>query len=230
MGLGRGRLREESAYLRASAGRVVLLAVVGVLVIHDQAQAYIGPGAGFAVLGSFLVMFAAMAAAVLTIFTWPARYLFRLIRSRRALARSRVKRVVVLGLDGMDPKLAEKYMDQGKLPNLAKLRQEGCFQRLATTVPPISPVAWSSFQTGSNPGKHNIFDFLTRDKHSYLPTLSSVSIRPPQRTMKLGKYEIGLGKPDIRLLRKGKQVWYYLGEQGIFSNILHVVADIPYRN
>ena len=48
---------------------------------------------------------------------------------------------------------------------------------LGSTLPPISPVAWSSFQTGVNPGKHNIFDFLIPDTRSYQPKLSSVEIR-----------------------------------------------------
>ena len=45
------------------------------------------------------------------------------------------------------------------------------------TLPPISPVAWSTFQTGVNPGKHNIFDFLVPDERTYQPKLSSVEIR-----------------------------------------------------
>jgi len=113
------------------------------------------------------------------------------------------------------------------LPNFARLRDHGYFDRLQTTVPSISPVAWSSFQTGSNPGKHNIFDFLTRDKKTYLPKLSSVSIHPPPRKLKLGKYEFPIGKADVRLLRKGKPFWHYLGEHGIFSNVIRVPITFP---
>ncbi|KPK74420.1 MAG: nucleotide pyrophosphatase [Phycisphaerae bacterium SM23_30] len=138
-----------------------------------------------------------------------------------------MKKFVILGLDGMDPDLTEMYLDQGKLPHLARLQKQGCFKRLQTTVPSMSPVAWSSFQTGSNPGKHNIFDFLTRDKQTYAPVLSSVSIRPPRRSLKIGKYQLPLGKADIRLLRKGKPFWYYLGQHGIFSNIIRVPITFP---
>ena len=207
--------------------RLVTASMLLLLVFAQPAHAYIGPGAGFAVLGSFLVMFTAMLAAIATLFTWPIRYLFRLIRGRRALARSRIKKFVILGLDGLDPDLAEKYMAQGKLPHMTRLRDQGAFKRLKTTIPSISPVAWSSFQTGSNPGKHNIFDFLTRDKKTYLPTLSSVSIRGPRRMLNIGKYQLPLGKADIRLLRKGKQFWYYLGQNGIFSNVLRVPITFP---
>lgn len=206
---------------------ILFLPVLFVLTIPGQACAYIGPGAGFVVIGSFLVMFTAVLSAVFTLFTWPLRYIIRAIRGRHAFARSRIKRFVILGLDGLDPALAEKYMAEGKLPNFSKLGEQGCFKRLETTVPSVSPVAWSTFQTGSNPGKHNIFDFLTRDKVSYRPKLSSVDIRAPLRKINLGKYQLPLGKPDIRLLRKGKPFWKTLGEIGIFSSIIRVPITFP---
>src|SRR4051812_27610014 len=96
--------------------------------------AYIGPGAGFAALGSFLVLLTALLSAIVTLFTWPFRYVLRAIRSRRALARSRIKRLVILGLDGLDPNLAEAFMSQGLMPNLSALRDTGCFKRLGTTL------------------------------------------------------------------------------------------------
>ena len=109
----------------------------------------------------------AVLSAVLTLVTWPVRLLSRTLFGLRALAKSRVKRVVILGLDGMDHGLTETMLEEGKLPHLAALRDQGCFKPLGSTVPPISPVAWSSFQTGVNPGKHNIFDFLTPDLRTY---------------------------------------------------------------
>ena len=204
------------------------LLVAGLLwAFSHEAQAYIGPGAGFAVAGSFLAVFSAMLAGVLAVFFWPIRYLIHHVRHRRAFRRSRIKRCVILGLDGMDPKLAEKWMDEGKLPTLDRLRKQGTFKPLATTTPSMSPVAWSSFQTGVNPGKHNIFDFLTRDKQTYSPKLSSVDIRGPRRTLKIGSLNLPIGKPDIRTLRKGKPFWTTLGENGIFSCILRVPITFP---
>lgn len=197
------------------------------LAVSGSAQAYIGPGAGFAVAGSFLAVFLSLLAGLLAVFTWPLRWLIRAVRHRRAFARSRIKKCVILGLDGMDPKLAEKWMDEGKLPALDSLRRQGTFMPLATTIPSMSPVAWSSFQTGVNPGKHNIFDFLTRDKKTYAPKLSSVDIRGPRRALKVGKFRLPLGKPDIRLLRKSKPFWITLGENGIFSCILRVPITFP---
>ena len=193
----------------------------------NQSHAYIGPGAGFAVMGSFMAIFSAILAGMLAVATWPIRYLIRIVLYRRAFLRSRIKRCVILGLDGMDPKLAEKMMAEGKLPTFSKLTDQGCFKRLETTTPSISPVAWSSFQTGTNPGKHNIYDFLTRDKQSYAPILSSVDIRGTKKFLHLGKWRIPLGKPDIRLLRKSKPFWVTLGKQGIFSNIIRVPITFP---
>lgn len=199
---------------RRSAGRVALLAGCLFVALAEPAQAYIGPGAGFAVLSSALVILTAMLSAILTLFTWPARWVIRAIRGRRAFARAKVRRVVFVGLDGMDAGLVERYMEEGRLPNLAALRKKGYYSRLATTLPAITPTAWSSFLTGTNPGKHNIFDFLTRDKRTYLPMLSSVQIS-------------GGRKPSIRLLRKGKPFWNILGEHGIFSNIIRVPITFP---
>jgi len=206
---------------------LLAVAVFLILAMPGQAHAYIGPGAGFAVAGSFFVMFTALLSAVLTLFTWPVRYIIRAIRNRKVFARSRIKKFVVLGLDGMDYKLTEKFLAEGKLPNFAKLKQQGCFKPLATTVPSISPVAWSSFQTGVNPGKHNIFDFLTRNKKTYQPILSSVDIRGPRKKITIGKYQFPLGKADIRLLRKSIPFWKILGDNGVFANILRVPITFP---
>lgn len=194
--------------------RVVLVAAAMLLALQQPAQAYIGPGAGFAVLSSFLVIFLAFAAAFFVLLTWPLRWVIRYFRGRKAFKKARVKRVVIVGLDGMEPTLVEKYMAEGKMPNMARLREQGYYNRLGTTLPALTPVAWASFLTGSNPGKHNIFDFLTRDKRNYLPALSSVHIS-------------GGKKPSVRLLRKGIPFWNLLGDHGIFSNIIRVPITFP---
>lgn len=209
------------------AGRLLFLAAILVLLVPSHAYAYIGPGAGFALAGSFLAVLTALMSSVLLLLTWPVLFLVRAIRGRRAVKRARVKRVVVLGLDGFDFRLAEKLLAQGELPHLAALRERGCFKPLATTVPSISPVAWSSFQTGVNPGKHNIFDFLAPDRRTYEPALSSVKIRPPRRFLRLGKRQWPLGRTDVRLLRKSTPFWSILGQHGIFNCILRVPITFP---
>jgi predicted AlkP superfamily phosphohydrolase/phosphomutase len=205
----------------------LLLSTLLVLLAPTQAHAYIGPGAGFALAGSFFAVFVAVCSAVLMALTWPLRLLARAVFGRWALARVRVRRVVILGLDGLDYGLTRKMLDEGKLPHLASLREQGCFKPLGSTLPPISPVAWSSFQTGVNPGKHNIFDFLTPDPRTYQPKLSSVEIRPPRRSLRLGQYQFPLGRADVRLLRKSKPFWNILSEYGVFNCVIRVPITFP---
>src|SRR5204863_2584717 len=81
--------------------------------------------------------------------------------------------------------------------------------------------------TGTNPGKHNVYDFLTPDLKTSAPRLSSVEIRPPRRFLRLGKYRIPLGRADVRLLRKSQPFWKYLGDHGIFSSIIRVPITFP---
>jgi predicted AlkP superfamily phosphohydrolase/phosphomutase len=82
-------------------------------------------------------------------------------------------RTVVLGFDGADAKLTEKWMDEGKLPNLARLRDQGTFSPLRSTIPSQTPVSWSTFSTGLNPGRTSIFDFLKRDTRTYRPSFAA---------------------------------------------------------
>jgi predicted AlkP superfamily phosphohydrolase/phosphomutase len=206
---------------------LLLVAILAILLAPSPAFAYIGPGAGFALAGSFFAVFLAICSAILMLLTWPVRLLWRAVFGRRALARSRFKRVVVLGLDGLDYRLTEQMLAEGKLPHLEALRKQGCFKALGTTLPPISPVAWSSFQTGTNPGKHNIYDFLTPDRNTYEPRLSSVENHPPRRILRLGKYQLPLGKAEVRLLRKSRPFWAVLGDYGIFSSVLRVPITYP---
>ncbi|MCI0527323.1 MAG: alkaline phosphatase family protein, partial [Nitrospira sp.] len=149
------------------------------------------------------------------------------LRRRKGYVKSEVDRVIVLGLDGLDPVALEEFMEQGHLKNFSKLKEMGSYQRLQTTIPSISPVAWSSFITGVNPGRHNIFDFLSRDPKSYLPYLSSARTGKPSRTLPVGKYAIPLGRPQVKLLRKGKPFWNLLGEKGISCSILRVPITFP---
>src|SRR4029077_1095905 len=73
------------------------------------------------------------------------------------------RRVIVLGFDGLDYSLTRDLMARGRMPNFARLAASGTFSPLGTSIPPQSPVAWSSFITGLDPGGHGIFDFVHRD-------------------------------------------------------------------
>jgi len=83
------------------------------------------------------------------------------------------QKVIVLGFDGVDARLTEQWMNEGKLPNLARLRSEGTFRPLRPTVPAQTPVSWSTFSTGIDPGRTGIFDFLRRDPKTYLPVFAA---------------------------------------------------------
>ena len=83
-------------------------------------------------------------------------------------------RVIVLGFDGVDPALLEKFIHEEKLPHLASLRDSGTYLPLGSTLPPQSPVSWASFATGMNPAKTRIFDFLQRVPGSYYPDFAMV--------------------------------------------------------
>ena len=190
-------------------------------------HAYVGPGAGFAFISSFLVLFITFFLALFTFIAWPFRFLIKVLKRQKAYKKSRIDRMVIVGLDGIEPTLIEKYMAEGKLPNMSKLKDQGSYAHLDTTTPAISPVAWSSFMTGCHPNKHNIFDFLSRNVKNYLPDLSSAKIGTPKRFLPLGKYKIPLSKPEIKGLRKSIPFWKILGDEGIFSTILRIPITFP---
>jgi predicted AlkP superfamily phosphohydrolase/phosphomutase len=214
-----GRASSPVVPAAALAGLVAALAAA-------PAAAYVGPGAGFALVSSFLVIFVTLILALLSLLIWPIRTLWRLARRRRR-AKPSIRRLIVVGLDGQDPRLTDRFMAEGKLPNFQRLAEAGSYSRLRTTFPSVSPVAWSSFATGANPAKHNIFDFLDRDLRTYLPTLSSTHIGSVDRFLRIGKYRLPLGKPELRLLRKSKPFWTILGEQNIWSTVLRVPITFP---
>ncbi|MCK4421375.1 alkaline phosphatase family protein [candidate division WOR-3 bacterium] len=188
---------------------------------------YIGPGAGFALFGSFLATFIAIIALILSLLLLPLRMLIRFRKRRRIENPPLARKVIVLGMDGLDPELLEKLIKEGKLPHFERLAKVGDFKRLETTLPPLSPVAWSTFQTGVNPEKHNIFGFLKRIPQGYKLESADTSFKDVRRTIQIGKYRIPLGKPSIRSNRMSKAFWKILGEYGIFSRILNVPVTFP---
>ena len=189
--------------------------------------AYIGPGAGFAFLGSFLSLLLAFIVGAASLLIWPFRVAWRALTRRKGMAKARVKKVIFLGMDGLDPDLCEKYMAEGKMPHFAQLRESGHFSRLRTTFPPLSPVAWSTFATGANPGKHAMYDFLNRSMKTYLPELSSSRVRDPKRFLNIGSWRIPISKPTVELRRKSKTFWNILGEHQVGCTVLRVPITFP---
>ncbi|HEY1218278.1 MAG TPA: alkaline phosphatase family protein [Bryobacteraceae bacterium] len=192
--------------------------------IHWGLFAYIGPGAGFAFLGSFLSLVLAVLAGVASAVIWPFRMAWSLLFRR---PRTRFKKAIFLGFDGLDPAITEKLMAEGKLPNFARLRDRGSYRRLRTTFPAISPVAWSTFATGVNPAKHNIFDFLSRDLRTYAPELSSAKVWPATRVLRIGKWSLPLSRAAVEMRRKSEPFWKILGRNAVKSTILRVPVTFP---
>ena len=69
---------------------------------------------------------------------------------------------LILGLDGATWDVIKPLAEEGKLPTLKKLMEEGVWGNLESTIPPVTGPAWVSFATGRNPGKTGVFDFLNR--------------------------------------------------------------------
>jgi predicted AlkP superfamily phosphohydrolase/phosphomutase len=212
---------------RAPMARLRFALAVLLLVAPGVAHAYIGPGAGFAFAGSFAVLIAAFALALGTILLWPFTFLYRMIRVGNPYKKALTKRVVIIGLDGMDPGITTRFFQEGRLPTLRKLAEQGVFRPLDTSNPSMSPVAWSTFATGVDPSGHGIYDFLTRDPCTYAPMLSSTDIQNAKRVLQIGKYIIPLEKPKIKLLQKSQAFWKLLGERNIPSIIQRVPITFP---
>lgn len=121
------------------------------------------------------------------------------------------KKVIVIGFDALSPRIMEPLMAAGKLKNFAKLKATGGYRHLRTTIPPESPVAWSAFSTGKNPGKNGIFDFIARDPTNYSLSLS------------LSNTKNAVAKPVL----KAKRFWQYTSERKIPTVILGCPVSFP---
>jgi predicted AlkP superfamily phosphohydrolase/phosphomutase len=143
----------------------------------------------------------------------------------RAELRSNSKKVIVLGIDGMDPGFVERHW--GALPNLERLRRGGDYKRLGTTIPPQSPVAWSTFITGQDPGGHGIFDYVHRDPATMRPFSSMGETVEAKHTLPLGPYALPLSAGEVRFLRKGTAFWQILSERGIPATVLRMPTNFP---
>jgi predicted AlkP superfamily phosphohydrolase/phosphomutase len=133
------------------------------------------------------------------------------------------QRIYILGFDGMDPDVVDRLIAQGKLPNLALMKRHGAMRRLGTTNPAQSPVAWSSFSTGMNPGKTRIYDFLRRNPDTYFPDFSTVSVER-------GKFAMGFlptKAPRITNNRKGTTFWQIASRHGVKTVVLEAPIDFP---
>ena len=135
------------------------------------------------------------------------------------------KSVIVLGVDGMDPGFVERHWDS--LPNLSALRRQGSFSRLGTTMPPQSPVAWSTFTTGLAPAEHGIFDFVQRHPSTLAAYSSMGETEDPAFVLPLGPYQLPLVRPRITSFRKGTPFWQLLSKQGVPVTVVRMPNNFP---
>jgi len=134
------------------------------------------------------------------------------------------RRVIVLGFDGVDPDLVSEFLND--LPNVSAIAESGTLTECRTTNPPESPVAWATFATGMNPGRHGIFDFVRRDPDSvdpYRPLNGMVDGRPPD----FGPFGFPLRPPSARNLRGGEGFWMPIARAGYRVSILRMPLTFP---
>lgn len=173
------------------------------------------------------VVAAATAAGVGARALWPGR--------KKRVASLGGKKVIVIGFDGMDPRLSEKLMDAGVLPNLARLRRDGGYRRLGSSVPPQSPVAWANFINGAGPGSHGIFDFIHRHpREQCAPFFAAAETVPGQGGWEIGDHRLQLSfwpfnhrAPTTELRRQGVPFWDFLDEAGIPSTFYDLPSNYP---
>jgi len=137
------------------------------------------------------------------------------------------RKLIILGIDGMDPQLLKQFMAEGRMPNFSALAQKGSFRLLTTSIPPQSPVAWSNLITGMNAGGHGIFDFIHRDPHTLQPYFSASRVEPPKHSIHLGNWVIPLGGGSAEQLRQGKSFWETLDDYGVPNSIFRMPSNFP---
>jgi predicted AlkP superfamily phosphohydrolase/phosphomutase len=163
------------------------------------------------------------------IFTWALLLvgLLLLLSCHRDQDARRGQKLIILGIDGMDPQLLRQFMAEGKMPNFAKLAEQGSFRQLTTSIPPQSPVAWSNLITGMNAGGHGIFDFIHRDPKTMELYFSTSKVEAPNHAIHLGKWVIPIGSGSVEQLRKGKAFWELLDEHNVPNSVFRIPANFP---
>lgn len=114
-----------------------------------------------------------------------------------------MQRTLLVGLDAACWDYLDPLLKTGRLPTIQKLIHAGISGVLRSTMPAITPAAWSSLATGKNPGKHGVFDMLWHKPggYSFMPTYANV--------------------------RHGTPFWQYLNKAGIRVGLINVPFTHP---
>lgn len=222
--------------------------------------AYVGPGAGFAFFSTIFLLVLSGLIALLAFAVVPIKWFRKALRvlvpvqSLRWIVyllmvvgilggagwwisgyfqEEEDPRLVLLGMDGLDPGILREMMDGGELPNFRRLRERGDFEELRVPNPPISPTSWASFITGSNPGRHGIFGFIGRNPETYAPELFT-TLQPAKTFLGLpadlnlpGPYQVPLFPSEYVNQRGGEAFWDVTSRHGVRSNMIRVPVTFP---
>jgi predicted AlkP superfamily phosphohydrolase/phosphomutase len=155
--------------------------------------------------------------------------------SQSRVSRAAGTKVIVIGIDGMDPRLCERMIAAGQLPNLERLRSAGGYSRLGSSMPPQSPVAWANFINGAGPGSHGIFDFIHRHPHQQCaPFYSAAETVPGEGHWEVGEHCLQLDfwpfnhrPPSTVLRRQGEPFWDFLDAAGVPTTFYYLPCNYP---
>lgn len=150
-------------------------------------------------------------------------------KSRRVTPeKAKFDRFVVLGIDGLDPEILQEVVAKypERMKNFKRLIEEGTLQPLGTSIPPQSPVAWSNFISGRDPGGHGIFDFIHRDPVTRAPLGSTTKESHGSNLSLWGDWQFPLGG-DSGSNRTGKAFWQELRDSGVPADIWRMPANFP---
>lgn len=137
-----------------------------------------------------------------------------------------IDRVLVLGMDGMEMSLLKRFTDEGVMPTFKRfMERSGYSGPLTTTLPALSPVAWSSFITGCNPGRHGIFDFVAREPSTLAPYLSTAHARQ-ESALKLGSWKLPYGG-GLEQARGERALWDHLADSGVSNSFFRLPGNYP---
>src|SRR3990172_13336252 len=112
-------------------------------------------------------------------------------------------KMLIVGWDGATFDIIKPLVDKGKLPNIATLMRSGVWGRLDSTIPPLTPVAWTSMSTGVNPGKHGIYDAMIYNQENHKVSFVNAT------------------------LRKVKPIWSILSERNKNVGVINVPMTYP---
>jgi len=135
--------------------------------------------------------------------------------------------VILVAVDGLDPRLLRTCIRDGRAPNLARMAQQGAFVELQTSNPPQSPVAWSHFITGTDWSSHGIYDFVHRDPDKLSAYLSTSRTHDASWVLEVGSHALPLRGGSVELLRGGRPFWEVLADHGLPVTVMKIPAHFP---